>query len=138
MPVASICGSDVLAETESLTRNGHGTCVGKRFSGIEWSVIRITDEPIASICNAEELATGEIGELIVKGAVVTSEYVTRTDCNPLAKIIDGNAFWHRMGDVGYLDEEDRFWFCGRMSHRIVTPNETMFTIPLRSDLQQPC
>ena len=25
-----------------------------------------------------------------------------------------------MGDVGYLDEQERFWFCGRMSQRVVT------------------
>ena len=38
-------------------------------------------------------------------------------------------FWHRMGDVGYLDAQDRFWFCGRKSHRLQTAHGTMFTIP---------
>jgi acyl-coenzyme A synthetase/AMP-(fatty) acid ligase len=34
-----------------------------------------------------------------------------------------------MGDVGYLDEKGRLWFCGRLTHRVVTNNETLFTIP---------
>ena len=34
-----------------------------------------------------------------------------------------------MGDVGYLDEQDRFWFCGRKAHRVVTAERTYFSIP---------
>jgi acyl-coenzyme A synthetase/AMP-(fatty) acid ligase len=34
-----------------------------------------------------------------------------------------------MGDVGYLDEQDRFWFCGRKAHRVVTSERTFFSIP---------
>src|SRR4029079_11804288 len=41
---------------------------------------------------------------------------------------DGQSFWHRMGDVGYLDEQNRFWFCGRMGHRVLTANGPMYTV----------
>ncbi len=34
---------------------------------------------------------------------------------------------HRMGDVGYIDEQGRLWFCGRKSQRVVTPHGTLFT-----------
>ena len=34
-----------------------------------------------------------------------------------------------MGDLGYLDAQDRFWFCGRKSHRLRTTKGSMFTIP---------
>jgi acyl-CoA synthetase (AMP-forming)/AMP-acid ligase II len=129
LPVASISGIDVLAETAAQTARGQGTCVGRSFSGIEWKVIRITDEPISRIDDTEELPTGDIGELIVRGPVVTSEYVTRVDQNPFAKIGGGINPWHRMGDVGYLDDQQRFWFCGRKSHRVITEQETLFTIP---------
>ena len=46
---------------------GGGTCVGRKFPGIEWKVIRIVDGPIASLADADELPHGEIGELIVRG-----------------------------------------------------------------------
>ena len=34
-----------------------------------------------------------------------------------------------MGDVGYRDDRGRLWFCGRKSHRVILPDETLFTIP---------
>jgi len=34
-----------------------------------------------------------------------------------------------MGDVGYLDDKNRLWFCGRKNQRVCTPKETLFTIP---------
>lgn len=138
LPVASISATDVLTETERRTERGAGVCVGHRFGGMNWRVIRIVDGPLSTIAQTEELPRGEIGELIVQGPVVTTEYVTSAKANAAAKIhddhiTDGNAasagFWHRMGDVGYLDDQDRFWFCGRMSHRVTTPNGPMFTVP---------
>ena len=128
LPVATIAASEVLESTARQTATGAGTCVGRRFSGIQWKVIQIHDEPIASIEQIEELPTGEIGELIVQGPVVTSRYVTREEANAYAKIEDPKGTWHRMGDVGYLDAEDRFWFCGRMTHRVTTRHGTMFSV----------
>ena len=129
LPVASNTASIVLGETINQTNAGAGVCVGRRFSGIDWHVIPITDGPIATLADVNELPVGQIGELIVRGPVVTTEYVTRTDANAMAKIPDGESFWHRMGDVGYLDAQDRFWFCGRMAHRVTTAAGVMFTIP---------
>jgi acyl-CoA synthetase (AMP-forming)/AMP-acid ligase II len=135
LPVASIAASEVLAETAAKSAAGAGTCVGRRFPGIDWKVIRITDGPITSLDRAEVLPPGEIGELIVRGPVVTTEYVTRTEANPLHKIPDGATFWHRMGDVGYFDGE-RFWFCGRKSHRVLAAGGTLFTIPCEAIFNQ--
>jgi acyl-CoA synthetase (AMP-forming)/AMP-acid ligase II len=135
LPVASICASEVLSETAAKSAAGAGTCVGRHFPGIEWKIVRITDDPIPTIEQAEELPAGEIGELIVRGKVVTTEYVTATSANALHKIRDGDTFWHRMGDVGYL-ENDRFWFCGRKSHRVLTTRGTLFTIPCEAIFNQ--
>ena len=52
------------------TRRGGGVCVGRRFSGVRWKVIRIVDGPIRSLAEIEELPRGEIGELIVQGPMV--------------------------------------------------------------------
>ena len=127
LPVASISASEVLTETAERSQQGAGVCVGRRFPGIEWKIIRAVDGPIVRLADAEELPPGPIGELIVRGPVVTTEYVTRTEWNALAKIADGDAFWHRMGDVGYLDDRERFWYCGRLSHRILTAAGPMYT-----------
>jgi len=136
LPVASIEAGEVLAETQFRWRTGSGTCVGRRFPGIQWMVIRPVDGPIAQRTHIEPCRSGEIGELIVRGPVVTREYVTRTDANRLAKIHDGETFWHRMGDLGYLDDQERFWFCGRMAHRVLTARGPMNTIPCEAIFNQ--
>ena len=46
LPVASIAGHEVLHETAEQTALGKGTCVGHRFAGIDWKVIRIRDDAI--------------------------------------------------------------------------------------------
>jgi olefin beta-lactone synthetase len=128
LPVASIAASEVLSETIPMTRVGAGVCVGHRFAGVRWKVIRIVDGPIPSIGEVEVLPPGEIGELIVQGPQVTREYVTRVQSNRLAKIADPLGVWHRMGDSGYLDDSERFWFCGRVAHRVLTAYGPMYPI----------
>ena len=136
LPVASISGSEVLRETNGRTVQGGGVCVGRKFSGIEWKVIKVVDGPIGSIDRVKELPTGEIGELIVRGAVVTRCYVTQTQANAMGKIADVGGIWHRMGDVGYLDSDGRFWFCGRMAHRVLTAEGPMYTVPCEAIFNQ--
>jgi acyl-CoA synthetase (AMP-forming)/AMP-acid ligase II len=139
LPIASIESREVLQETSKLTNQGLGTCVGKRFAQVQWKVIEITDEPIATIEQVRQLPTGQIGELMVCSPSVTHRYVTRTDQNQLHKVLgsdsDGQPMvWHRMGDVGYLDPSDRFWFCGRKSHRVRTSRGPIFTEPIEAVL----
>jgi acyl-coenzyme A synthetase/AMP-(fatty) acid ligase len=127
LPVATIEAAEVLAETAQRSDEGAGVCVGRKFDSIDWRIIRITDEPIGSIDDADELLIGEIGELIVRGPQASPIYLTRTEANAIAKIADANDYWHRMGDIGYLDEEGRFWYCGRKSQRVETPEGLLFT-----------
>ena len=129
LPIASIESREVLGETAEKCRQGAGTCVGRKFSGIEWQVIEIDDGPLDRIEKVRPLRAGEIGELMVTGNVVTQRYVTRVDQNALHKVQDGDRVWHRMGDVGYLDDQGRFWCCGRKSHRVLTARGTLFTEP---------
>ncbi len=129
LPVASIESREVLAETGEKCRQGAGTCVGRQFSGIQWRVIAIDDGPLPTMDHVRILRVGEIGELMVTGDVVTRQYVTRTEQNALHKVNDGDRIWHRMGDLGYLDDQDRFWCCGRKSQRVQTACGTLFTEP---------
>ncbi len=132
LPIASIESREVIAETGPAADKGKGVCVGTRFEDVDWRIIEINDGPIPEIEKTTALPHGKIGELIVVGPMVTREYVTRTDQNALHKIADGDRVWHRMGDVGYLDDQDRFWFCGRKAHRVVTATKTYFTIPIEA------
>jgi acyl-CoA synthetase (AMP-forming)/AMP-acid ligase II len=158
LPVATIDAREVLGDTAAHTKHGAGVCVGRKFDTIDWRIIRISDQPIASIDDVEELPVSEIGELIVRGPQVSPAYVVALQPpaplggrsgdvaairhgvvrdplaepgaaihNALSKIRDGDAVWHRIGDVGYLDDQGRFWYCGRKSHRIETGASTLYT-----------
>jgi len=129
LPIASIESREVISETGPASMKGKGTCVGTRFEGVAWRIIEIQDGVISDISETSELKRGRIGELMVSGPMVTQQYVVRADQNSLHKVRDGDRVWHRMGDVGYLDSQDRFWFCGRKGHRVTVENRTLFTIP---------
>ncbi|TWT49138.1 Long-chain-fatty-acid--CoA ligase [Rubripirellula amarantea] len=132
LPIASIESREIIAETGPAAAKGKGVCVGNRFDGVNWKVIEISDDPIESMDQVTEKASGKIGELMVSGPMVTTQYVVRDDQNRFHKVRDGDRVWHRMGDVGYLDSRDRFWFCGRKSHRVVVGDRTLFTVPIEA------
>ncbi|MDP3154298.1 MAG: fatty acid CoA ligase family protein [Archangium sp.] len=140
LPVAFMNGRAVLAETAGLTRAGKGTCVGALAPDVAVKIIAITDEAISTLSESRELATGEIGEIIVRGPCVTRAYddthsERAKEANAKAKILDANApegFWHRMGDCGYFDAQGRLWFCGRKAHRVETKHGTLHSIPVEA------
>jgi acyl-CoA synthetase (AMP-forming)/AMP-acid ligase II len=129
LPVANIGSREILGETRRLTEEGEGVCIGRPVKGIDVRVIAISDEPIAEWNDAMKLSAGTIGEFVVRGSVVTKEYFRRPAATTLAKIRDTNTgeILHRMGDVGWIDESGRLWFCGRKSHRVEIVQGTLFT-----------
>ena len=131
LPVSSIGSNEILGETRLRTAEGAGVCVGRPVERMDVKIIRLHDDPIPTWSDDLELPTGEIGEIVVCGPVVTSSYWNRPASTALAKITDParDRHYHRMGDVGYLDASGRLWFCGRKSQRVVTPGGTLFTIP---------
>lgn len=129
LPVCSIGSTEILEETSALSKQGKGTCVGRPFPQVEVRIIPASDQPIERLNSTKYLDVGEIGEIIVRSPSATREYFRRPEATRLAKIPDGESFWHRMGDVGYLDERGRLWFCGRKAHTVHTEAGPMYTIP---------
>jgi acyl-CoA synthetase (AMP-forming)/AMP-acid ligase II len=131
LPVATTSSREVLGETRQATDAGHGVCVGRPVSAIQVSVIGITDDPIPTWDDSLLVPDGEVGEIVVRGPMVTRSYYNADDKTRLAKIYDaeGDGLAHRMGDLGYFDDQGRLWFCGRKSHRVITEKETMYTVP---------
>jgi acyl-CoA synthetase (AMP-forming)/AMP-acid ligase II len=123
LPVASISADEI--DPASV----RGACVGRAVREIEIKIIAITDTPIATLAAARELPSGETGEIIVRGPVVTKTYDALPDATTTAKISDGPTVWHRVGDCGYLDADGRLWFSGRKAERVETPSATLHTEP---------
>ncbi|HEY8211132.1 MAG TPA: fatty acid CoA ligase family protein [Myxococcaceae bacterium] len=103
---------------------GRGVLVGRPVEGAEVRIVQISDGPLSE---AVPLGTGEIGEIAVRGDIVSPAYFGRPDADALAKIPDAGGTWHRMGDLGYLDERGRLWFCGRKSERVETKEGALYT-----------
>jgi olefin beta-lactone synthetase len=115
LPVSLISGSEILNGKAQLTRQGAGTCIGKPAPGIEIRIHKAADIPEARVI---EESTGVIGEIIVSGAQVTPAYFEMDEETKKAKIIEQGKLWHRIGDMGYFDQEGHLWFLGRKSHRV--------------------
>jgi acyl-CoA synthetase (AMP-forming)/AMP-acid ligase II len=144
LPVASIGSREILVETRHKTDAGAGICVGRPVPEVEVAIIPITDEPIPTWDESLRMPPNQIGEITVTGPFVTRSYHARPEATALAKIASGESrpltthhspltkVWHRMGDVGYLDDRGRLWFCGRKAHRVTTIAGTLFTIPVEA------
>ncbi len=124
LPVSTISADEVAALAGSAQP---GAPVGRPLPGIEARIIAVADGPIATWAEARELPRGEIGEIVVRGPVVTREYDGQGAATALAKIQDGASIWHRMGDCGYLDATGGLWFCGRKAERVQTEAGTLQT-----------
>lgn len=128
LPVADIGSYEVLGETWPMTAQGKGICVGLPVPGVEVRIIRIDDGPVEEWSDELLLPAGEVGEITVRGPMVSPAYQARPEQTALAKIREGDGVVHRMGDVGYLDQRGRLWMCGRKSQRVRTAQGPLFTV----------
>ena len=126
LPIAKVESREIFSMKEK-TENGAGICLGKPIEGMTVRIIRITDEPLEEWRDSLTVESNVVGEITVQSAATTGSYIHRADANRLSKIRFGDDIIHRMGDVGYFDEEGRLWYCGRKSHRVVTEDDVLFT-----------
>jgi acyl-CoA synthetase (AMP-forming)/AMP-acid ligase II len=129
MPVSVMGSHEILQKTRQLSEQGYGICVGRVLPNLKVRIIQISDEPISQWSDDLVVPDGEIGEITVKGDLVTHRYFERKRDDLFSKIEESTSVWHRMGDLGWVDTENRLWFCGRKSHRVLTPKQTLFSIP---------
>ena len=125
LPIAKVESREIF-ELKEKTEHGAGICLGKPIQGVTVRIIPITDEPIDGWQDSLTVEKNVIGEITVQSAATTREYVSRI-ANPAYKIPKGDEVIHRMGDVGYFDDEGRLWYCGRKSHRVMTNDGVLFT-----------
>jgi acyl-CoA synthetase (AMP-forming)/AMP-acid ligase II len=127
LPISVIESREIFSDARHKSARGAGVCIGRPVDGAKVRVIGISDMPIDVWQDSLELPPDQIGEITVQGPAVTRNYIHREDANRLSKIKDGDEVVHRMGDVGYFDEQGRLWYCGRKSQRVDTLHGTFFT-----------
>ena len=137
LPVSTISGQELISkDLTSLSKIGKGTCVGYPATGTEIRIIEPTNDIVGSMSDATILETYGIGEIVVKGEQATKSYHQLEEKTKLAKIGDNDGFWHRMGDLGYLDEDGRLWFCGRMVHSVEIENQRLCSVPTEAHFNE--
>ena len=111
-----------------------GVNVGKAVAGCQIKIIRASNTPLTSISSMEELPPCTIGEIIVRGAHVSPSYLSAhlgaDAANKNGKILDSDAVWHRMGDVGYLSADGDLYFCGRKAHIVSVGSKSHYSVPI--------
>ncbi len=130
LPVSLVSSGELLAFGIHKSRLGWGTLVGKGVEGTEIKIIEASEKPILNLNQAKEIAKFCVGEVIVKGQQATKGYFDHMRADQLSKIVDAEGgFWHRMGDIGYLDDQDNLWFCGRKDHLVSGATEDWYSVP---------
>jgi acyl-coenzyme A synthetase/AMP-(fatty) acid ligase len=126
LPIAKVESREIFDMREKSAK-GAGVCLGKPVNGVKVRIIGISDSAIERWQDSLEVEPNVVGEITVQGAAVTESYIAREEANQLSKIHNGDEIIHRMGDVGYFDEQGRLWYCGRKSHRVITNDAVLFT-----------
>ena len=129
LPIATLSSQSILEETWPRTVQGEGVCVGNLVATASAEIIRISDDPIGEWKQELLVEDGEVGEIVVSGPMVTEEYYGDRANTELSKIKQDARIWHRMGDLGWRDEQGRLWYCGRKSQRVVAGSITLYTEP---------
>ncbi|MCA9701118.1 MAG: AMP-binding protein, partial [Myxococcales bacterium] len=111
LPVACIPCREILGKTWADTEQGAGVCVGLPVPEIEVRIIAISDEAIDRWSDDLVVPDGDVGEIAVRGPMVTEAYFGDEGATARAKIRDkirdGDGIWHRMGDLGWRDQQGR-------------------------------
>jgi acyl-CoA synthetase (AMP-forming)/AMP-acid ligase II len=127
LPVSSISAAQMDDKLVDRIESGDGVCVGRPIAPNKVRIIKISEMAFNNLGETTEMPFGMPGEIIVSGPSCTDSYWQRDADTTFAKLTDdeGNT-WHRMGDVGILDGMGRLWYCGRVSQRVETGQETLF------------
>ena len=123
LPVATIGSDELLSLPEA------GICVGRPVPGVDVALVRVTDEPLAEMTPDLLVEPGEVGEVVVRGPVVSPAYAERPEATAVAKLDWDGQVAHRMGDLASVDDAGRLWFAGRKAHVVHTAAGPMHSVP---------
>ena len=127
LPISAIDQNQIIDLENEICR-GKGSCLGKPLKGNFVKIMPITSSPFESGENCpKELKVGETGEICIAGQIASKKYYRMPGANIDSKFNDGEKDYHRMGDLGYFDQNGLLRFLGRKAERIITKNGPLET-----------
>jgi len=122
LPV-SFTDSSEISDCKSSTLEGKGSLVGTPIPGAKVRILDITHAPLPDYPeDFDGLEQGVVGEICASGKMVTAGYDRMPGATCDARFKIGKAEYHRMGDLGYIDEHKRLRFLGRKAECVRTAN----------------
>ena len=122
LPISSTDSSQI-SDYKSSTLEGKGSLVGTPIPGAKVRILDITHAPLPDYPgDFDGLEQGVVGEICVSGKMVTAGYDRMPGATCDARFKIGKAEYHRMGDLGYIDEQKRLRFLGRKAECVRTAN----------------
>ena len=124
LPV-SFSDHNQIKKLSSSILNGEGSNLGKPIDGVSILLMPIKNCPFP---NEKEGKVNpieqkvEAGEICVAGNIVTAGYDQMPGATRDSRFSYNSREYHRMGDLGYWDEEGNLRFLGRKAERIKTIN----------------
>jgi acyl-CoA synthetase (AMP-forming)/AMP-acid ligase II len=82
--------------------------------------------------NGRLVATGERGEIVVRGSLVMAGYYK----DPSATEAASRFGWHHTGDIGYLDEDGYLFIVDRLKDMIITGGFNVYSAEVEQALMQ--
>jgi len=123
-PVAVISAREFLDEVTKQIETGSGVLLGRSVPDI---CVRILDG------NGEVQASGQVGEIWVSGEHVARNYFANPQAESENKRFDAaGTLWHRMGDVGHVDESGRLWLDGRVNTIVMRGQCPIYPMPVET------
>ena len=121
-PIAHVAADEISESDLAAMRDGRGLLAGVPVAEVKLRVVKDGwGEPrgalSAAMFEAECLAAGETGEIVVAGDHVLPGYLGGIGDEETKFRVAGEV-WHRTGDAGLLDERGRLWLAGRCAARI--------------------
>lgn len=114
-PIAEL-NIDQMSETEiELTKQGNGILAGNIIGVQDCKIIKSDAKEIGSISKEEfeKMQTNDVGEIVVTGKNVLKGYVGGIGDKENKFNVDG-VIYHRTGDLGIIDSNQRLWLRGRI------------------------
>ncbi|MBD2460158.1 AMP-binding protein [Oscillatoria sp. FACHB-1407] len=121
-PIAHVDFQELQTDDVTFMLNGRGLLVGVPVPEVQLRILpNQWGTPLGHFTNTEFdalcLPIGAIGEIVVSGEHVLASYLHGKGNEETKFQVDGMP-WHRTGDAGYLDQQNRLWLMGRCSARI--------------------
>ena len=133
-PMSELCYNGLDENDIEKMKNGEGLLAGKIID--DTNLLIIENDPKISLGDTVKiLDTGEAGEIIVSGKHIPDIYINNTgDSGNGEKLLIDGKYWHKTGNLGYVDESERLWLLGRAGMEISRDNEKIYPFSIEAVL----